>query len=279
MDNPTVSKVLAELYQCDLSCAETTSLKTQIKTLLDCHAHCGVLLPTNFVKFYRARKFVEKPTKLEELSYPPIEQALLGRANLPGRQVLYCSASPSATFFELNTKPGDFVAISTWTLNDHALIFPIGYDKAALEQLGFNKDCQEILISSSNSIKPQPEIIRFLENAFTQDITEAEEYKYKLSAAIAEYFYQIQPCCGLVYPTTAMQAEAKNFALNYELVNKQLTLESVIWYRVDEGDDSHYKVSKLACAEAFSNGVIQWRPPRTDETIHMQFTDGSRHSD
>jgi hypothetical protein len=279
MKNPTVTKLLAELCQCDLSCAEPTTLKAQIKTLLDCHAHCGILLSENFGKFYRARKCAEKPTKLEELSYPPVEQALLGRANLPGRQVFYCSANPSAIFFELNTRPGDFITISTWILKDPALLFSIGYDKEALKQLNLNQDCQEILISSSNSLEPQPEIIQFLEKAFTQNITEAEEYKYKLSAAIAEYFYCIQPYCGLVYPTRAMQADVKNFALNCKLVDKQLTLENVSWCRVDEGSDSHYKITKLACADTFTNGFIQWRQPRTDEVVHLQFIDGSRHAD
>jgi hypothetical protein len=59
-----------------------------------------------------------------------------------------------------------------------------------------------ILISSDHSVKLQPEIIRFLEKVFTQNIAETEECKYQLSAVIAEYFYHIQPCCGLIYPTT-----------------------------------------------------------------------------
>ena len=72
------------------------------------------------LEFTRVRKCCCKGSlfnNLSELIYPPAKHTKIGRANLEGEAVFYCSNDPGTSIFEVRPKLGDWIATSKFRNN------------------------------------------------------------------------------------------------------------------------------------------------------------------
>lgn len=271
INTPQIIKALKAI---DLSNVEIDYLRKKINLLFKNYTHTSIILPQGWGKLHRAIKYEKKPLNKTQLSYPPTINAKLGRANLTGNSVFYCSGDPRATFFELGAKSGDTIVLSKWIILNEILIFPIGYSEQVFKSLLSNRECPIIVPPSVRApneiIKSNIKINEFFAEKFTQIITQGNEHHYNLTATIAETFMCTATECGLVYPTIAMRANTENFVLTKELVDQCLKLVMVKWCRIDEVNGLDYKLTILECADNFNtNGEIKWRSPTQEEKKYL----------
>lgn len=265
-------QIISELEKTNLSRVPISYLQGQVSLLFRKYIHTGIEISPRWGKLHRAIKYTQLPLKINQLSYPVHTEQTpvrLGRANLPQQPVFYCSANPAATFFELNLQPAETVVVSTWVINNWIKIFPLGYTVEAFKELCSNRRCPHIIpdwVRHKNELKPgNKRIMDFFDKMFMACQNKKENFK--LSAVIAEQFLITDLECGLVYPTVAMRANAENFALTPELVDNQLKLESVQWFRIDRIENFSYTVSRLNFAKSFTpEGRINWLNREMGET-------------
>lgn len=257
-------QIIQALGKADLLRVSISYLRDQVSLLFKENIHTGIEISPNWGKLHRAVKYKELPLTTDRLSYPihsnetPVS---LGRANLPKKPVFYCSANPAATFFELNLQPTETVVLSTWSINDWIKIFPLGYTDETFKELCSNRECPLVIPRwerHKNELKPENKRVNdYFDRIF---MVKDRQENFKLSAVIAEQFLMSDLECGLVYPTVAMRANAENFALTTQLVDKKLALESAKWFRVDKVENFSYTISCLNFADNFTDdGKIDWQ--------------------
>lgn len=85
---------------------------------------------------YRGVRWKERPSRINQLLYPPIGTAALGRVNRAGVSIFYCSRAAAVVFFELHAKQGDLIALSEWAITDPLWMHNLGFHQEALQKLG-----------------------------------------------------------------------------------------------------------------------------------------------
>jgi hypothetical protein len=226
--------------------------------------------------FYRGVPWAERPTKIDQLSYPPVYKAKQGRANRAEKPLFYCSLAPTAPFPELRVKPGDQIALSEWKVKEPLWMHNLGYHQAALHKIGSqNLTMRQRLISPiKNESRANAKLRGELSLAFTKDIKTENEHHYKLSIAINEMLYDNAsplpkfpngPRCAYVaatvYPAMHLRGDADNVAIRPEFVDSSLELKSVRYILVEAVDEGRplYTLRTIAFANAFSGGDIIWQ--------------------
>jgi hypothetical protein len=122
-----------------------------------------------------------------------------------------------------------------------------------------------------------------LSEAFTDDVREGEEWRYKLPIAINELLFdgagplpinmpdgpRFEKVVGTVYPAMRMKGAADNAAIWPEFVDRFLRLKFVSYVLVEAADAERqsYSVSSLAQSDEFDGDEIIWRPGITDERL------------
>lgn len=109
-----------------------------------------------------------------------------------------------------------------------------------------------------------------ISEVFTERINREDQYKYKLTAAIAEMHYEklegeLNKFAGVLYPSMRMWANGDNLALLPLYVDAHLRFMKAIHVRVDSRDDTSFSITELDSAKALSpHGGLAWecKPPR-----------------
>lgn len=239
-------------------------VREKLEILLTGFAHTSIVIAPAWGKLHRAVKYGEKPKFIKNLWYPPKERAGLSRANLSQNPMFYCSGNPMAIFYELGLKPGDMVATTKWKLKDEILVSPLGYTADAFRRLNASRACPIVVPEDKKHMreldKTNIRIFEFIHDLFTKIVSPGDEYIYKLTAIIAEFFLTLEPDCGVVYPSIAMRANAENFALTPSLVHNRLELESVKWCRVDSVENFTFTITPLEFSDTFDkDGLLGWK--------------------
>ncbi|MGQ3892052.1 RES domain-containing protein [Legionella sp. CNM-4043-24] len=246
-------------------------LKAKLFSLLKSYHHSSIeILPDEFcIKFHRSRMVQEKPMLVSELSYPPAESVKLQRANQNQKPVFYCSGDPRASLLELGLRPGDNVVLSKWLLVKSILVFPLGYSAQIFSILGADRKCPDFFPEEFKNHNEQTKSnILLTEFIFYKFTEKGDNLTYKISATIADFFYEAQKECGIVYPSIEMSANAENFAFTTELVDNCLKPLSVKSFKVKDIQDQLYTLSPLDYADSFTaNGEIIWKGSVPDEEI------------
>src|SRR6478752_3960651 len=105
MESPQSKKYLLEkisiIENSNLSDLTIEKIVDLLLQLLD-----GIPFPVTYIaegsNLFRGIKYNEKPQKLSELSYPPLDKARIGRANREGVQTFYGASDKNVPFYELN---------------------------------------------------------------------------------------------------------------------------------------------------------------------------------
>ena len=136
--------------------------------------------------FYRGVLLLDRPSEIDQLSYPPPDRARFNRANRAGHPMFYCSVAAPAVFYELRAKQGDRIALSQWEVAEPMWMHNLGYHEAALAKLGAPDIPTRVSTYDliPNETRKNAKLRRLLSLAFTEDIPVGREHRYKQSIAI-----------------------------------------------------------------------------------------------
>jgi hypothetical protein len=225
--------------------------------------------------FHRGVPWLDRPSTIDQLSYPPPERSRLNRANRPGHPMFYCSLAAPAVFYELRAKQGDQIALSQWEVAEPVWMHNLGYHEAALAKLGApdipaRANTYDLI---PNETVKNAKLRRLLSLAFTEDIPVGQEYRYKQSIAINELLFdKAEPIplrsggpksprvAGTVYPAMQMRGAADNAVIWPEFVESSLRIQSVRYVLVEQADEANlsYTFLTIAFASAFLSRDILW---------------------
>jgi hypothetical protein len=123
--------------------------------------------------------------------------------------------------------------------------------------------------------------------AFTEDIREGQEHRYKQSIAINELLFdgasplpeyrdgpKSSRAAGTVYPAVRMRGSADNVAIWPEFVDSSLRIKSVRYVLVEAADEAtlSYTFLTLAISTAFCGKDIVWQDtllPENERRSHV----------
>jgi len=254
------------------------------------------MVPTR--PFFHGVKCDERPANICRISFPPQDKVTrYGRVNRCHQSRFYASTVEPVLFYELHAQQGDCIAVSEWELLEPLWMFNLGFHPEALRGLGAQE--QDIFLrypvthAIPNETRHNDKLRKQISRAFTEDVRDGQEYRYKQSIAIIESMSELalpfpepepglprmNKVAGAAYPTIRMRAAADNVALLPEFVESSLRIRSVRYVRVESADEkqSAFKLLSIAVTNTFSNGEIVWREnigPEIKRTKSISFEDG-----
>jgi hypothetical protein len=226
---------------------------------------------------YRGVPWPERPSAIDDLSYPPVDRVTkLGRVNRCGKPMFYCSAAGPGVFYELRAKAGDLIALSEWEIAEPLWMHNLGYHQDALRRLGASDVATRPRWNNPipNETKHNARLRRQLSLAFTEDIRDGQEYRYKQSIAINELLFgdaeplpkypdgpRFNRAAGTVYPAMRLRGSADNIAMFPDFVDTSLRIRSVRYVLVEAADEGRSSYSFLikAISHSFSGREIVWQ--------------------
>jgi hypothetical protein len=134
----------------------------------------------------------ELPKYVERISYPPADLITkLGRLNRERQSIFYASCGAPAVYYEIHTKAGDRVAVSTWALIEPVYMRNLGFHPETLKHIGgpIDGSRQRFANPIPNETASNARLRHQLSEAFTEDVPKGEEWKYKLPIAINELLF------------------------------------------------------------------------------------------
>jgi hypothetical protein len=190
--------------------------------------------------------------------------------------VFYGSLAAPAVFYELKVKEGDLVALSEWLVVEPLWMHHLGYHQDALRKLGvIDVGARQWLANPiQNESERNARLRRQLSLAFTEDVPEGQEYRYKRPIAINELLFdgasplptppdgpKSSQAAGTVYPGLKMRGAADNVAIWPRFVDSSLRIKSVRYVLVEAADEakSSYTFLTLAFADKLSDRDIIWQ--------------------
>ena len=141
---------------------------------------------------YRGVLCQQRPNKIDQVSFPPVDKVTkLGRVNRVGKPMFYCSLAGPGVFYELRAKQGDLIALSEWEVAEPLWMHNLGYHQDALRRMGAPDGAMRPRLTNPtpNENKHNAGLRRQLSLAFTEDVREGREYRYKQSIAINELLF------------------------------------------------------------------------------------------
>jgi hypothetical protein len=271
------------------------TLKQQLRGKLGGYG-VAINYPTRDNLLFRGVVCNERPQTIDRISYPPADKVTkLGRLNRIGQPMFYSSRAAAAVYYEIHAKPGQRVAVSTWEFIEPLWMHNLGYHEDSLRRIGGPADGQRLRLTNpiANETKFNAHLRRQLSEAFTEDVGEGQEERYKLPIAINEVLFDDAgplpthvsdgPRCGeaaaTVYPAMQMRGIADNLAIWPKFVDRWLRLKAVSYVLVEAADAtrSAYSISGIDMSEGVSGRELVWKGGITDERRrrgHISFEHG-----
>jgi hypothetical protein len=256
-------------------------LKRKLRTRLDDYP-----VPINDItsdnKFFRGVLWDSPPKTTDQLSYPPAHVVTkLGRLNRVGQPIFYGSCAAPAVFYELHAEQGQYIALSTWRVQEPLWMHNLGFHPDTLRRIGGTFAG----LRFSNPIRGETEasaaLRRTLSEAFSEMVPEGKEYQYKLPIAINELLFdragplptdlpngpRIDRAAGTVYPALRMRGAADNVAIQPEFADRALrpTRASFVLIEAANPETLSYTILSVAEADKFVGNEIIWREGLADE--------------
>jgi hypothetical protein len=252
--------------------------------------------PTTMNRFYRGRICTDRPRTVDDVSYPPPDKVKkLGRANRDGEPMFYCCLGAFPVFFEIHAKEGDLIALSEWAVTEPLWMHNLGYHPDALAKMGAPAPPQRsgLISPIPNETNRNYRLRHRMSLAFTQDVPEGAEYRYKETIAINELLFdraapiltrvpdgpRTERAAGTVYPTVQMRGLADNAAIWPDFVDRHLRPRSVRYIRVEVADQEslRYTFLTVVYSDKFSYKTIVWnedQAPEIERRAHVAFEEG-----
>jgi hypothetical protein len=199
-------------------------------------------------------------------------------------------------FFEIQAKQGDLIALSEWVVVEPLWVHNLGYHPDALGRLGAPVPAQHsqrwpLISPIANETNYNRRIRRRMSLAFTADVPEGEEYRYKETIAINELLFdRASPIttrsddgqrsvrvAGTVYPTVKLKGLADNVAIWPDfVVDRYLKIKSVRFIRLEAVDQQKlaYSFLTVGYSQTFFDRTIIWQEalePESERRTHVAF--------
>lgn len=160
--------------------------------------------------FTRARIHPTKRTlfpSLSDLSYPPKILTKVGRANLPGSPVFYCSDAPGTTIYEVKPKEGDWITS-----------MEIGIDKDEVELLAFGCGERTSHLYTDAMSNLDKGVNKFLDQLFRKEIVRGEEHSYFPTAFFTDGYLNNEN--GIMYPSVGSNCKGWNMIFKPDFIDR-----------------------------------------------------------
>jgi hypothetical protein len=266
------------------------SLKRYLRSKLGGYKVALADITTTENLLYRGVRWQQPPSKIDDISYPRADRVTkLGRINRIGKPVFYCSLAAHGVFYELKARKGDLIAVSEWEVAERLWMHNLGYHQDALRRMGAPDAAMRPRFTNPipNESKKNFKLRCQLSLAFTEDIRDNQEYRYKQSIAINELLFdgasplptypdgpKFSRAAGTVYPAVRMRGSADNIAMWPEFVDGSLRIKSVRYILIEAADEatSSYTLLTLAMSTTFYGRDIVWpdtHPPENKRRSHI----------
>jgi hypothetical protein len=260
-----IEKRISEIENVDLQESNIDHFNTLFSLLFRGYK-LGVPRFNKGLELYRGIPYLQKPKKLDDLSYPPIEYAKINRASREGKQIFYCSNLESVPFFELNLQVGERLVVSKWKTTRKLLVNNVGYADKNFETLKSGRKNGNWWdnvshIDKKNELDQNFIIRNYLASKYSRPIPPDNIDYYKFTIAIAEHHFSSEMFDGLIYPTIQMHGNADNFAIKKSYVDSGgLAFLDVYYIEITEVLGFKYNIKRLDWANSVSeNGEINWK--------------------
>ena len=247
-----IQYIIEEIRRLDLKVVDIDIIKKKLKPLFVGYTLRAPIYEPG-LKLYRGRVCNEKLNNTKYITYPPAKLITkYQRVNRPGQSVFYCCAGRRVPFFECFVKTGDKLILSQWKTVSRLLVNNIGY---------LNDNIMGLQPKSLDELKEANILIRnFIDEEFTKNVNEGEEYLYKITIALAEKHFSDDIFNGLLYPSIAIKGRSDNLALKPHYVDKNLMIERVEFIQIISVKGFEYKIKVLDLATSFGkDGSIEWK--------------------
>lgn len=247
-----IQDIIEEIRRLDLEFVDIDIIKEKLKPLFVGYTLRAPIYEPG-LKLYRGRACNEKLNNTKYITYPPAKLITkYQRVNRPGQSVFYCCAGRRVPFFECFVKTGDKFILSQWKTISRLLVNNIGY---------LNDNIMGLQPKSLDELKEANRLIRnFIDEEFTKNVNEGEEYLYKITIALAEKHFSDDIFNGLLYPSIAIKGRSDNLALKPHYVDKNLMIERVDFIQIISVKGFEYKIKVLDLATSFGkDGSIEWK--------------------
>ena len=270
-------------------------LKRQIRSRLDgFRKRYSVWQNREF--FYRGVVCDFLPKTISRIKQPPPSLVTKqGRLNRVAQSMFYASCGAPAVYYEIHSKVGNHIVVSTWELREPAFLHNLGFHPKSMRRIGGDRPgrVESFADPVPNETKRNAKLREQLSEAFTEDVSKDQEWRYKLPIAINEVLFdnagplptdvvdgpRLDRVIGTVYPAMRMKGVADNVAIWPEYVERFLKLNHVHYVLVEKADPDKMSYSVLSVAQSseFDGDKIIWRPGIEDERLkrgHISFEDG-----
>jgi len=222
------------------------------------------------IYLYRGR-ICDKPLNISNVIYPPQSVIkCLGRANNIGQQLFYTANSRNVPFYELSANVDDHIAIGTWKTKSKMVLNHIGFTDECKTCLKSDRDLGIIykFVTDMNNFGDSNVLLHnYLASKFTPMVKKNEEWRYKLSVAIANIFLTGNVIHGIMYPTIAMLGNADNVVLKPDFYMDSMDFVSIEYAVITKKDGMRYSWDILDSATKldksgnfmWSGRHLQWR--------------------
>ncbi len=219
-----------------------TGIRTFFKSGIDAH---GITLNPK-QKLFRGVSYNDKPTTVDKLGAPPANIVTgFQRCNRPNSPMFYCATGIGPVFYELQPSVGDKVYVSKWSVIKPD--FCVGYISPP-DLSKFDHFLTAIYL--------------FFDTKFMEPIHDDFSYRYKITAAITDFFVHenlYEPKIeGVQYTSAAYPGGAENLALLPSVVSKYLSLDYVEEWVIKQISKNGFVASADDIASNFDDGKIHW---------------------
>ena len=217
---------------------------------------CMLVSGGNFASgtfLYRVRKlekeFQNKPEIFQDIWHPKAEWVTkMGRANLVGEPMLYCSTDQVTPLHECGIVEGDCYAIIQYKVKQgtELVSYCVGNDQAVE---GLNE----------TGLINHKIITDFIVSEFTKPVGVGTEYLYKVSNVICSNFLDMPYCDAYVYPSVANYKRGWNVAIKPQSALKKIEFDCMLLCEFKgfaENRDYYFELKHKA--NAIVDGKLQY---------------------
>lgn len=281
----TVSDLIARARSLDSRTASVADYRAVFDQLANGHIF-ATITPSDGL-WYRARANIGQThfTEIQQLWCRPIEEAdqvKLGRANEPGKPVLYLANDGATALREIPFSSGGWVTVLSCRAAPNT--------KLNLQEIGLRENVRKgnlpsiyeeidrrIAAAHSQGYGDRinhPLVRSYFSEEFTRSVGHGEDHLYKPTAAIASLLMSYAECDGIAYPAVRSDKQDVNIALKPEAAGRKLEVVRVDVVQAFREPDGKIAVRLLKSSSGItSDGHISYRDAQ-GRTTDLPWIDG-----
>lgn len=294
--NPTI-QYLSEIRD-GLEHVDPTMVSRAIQDLKDKFIPTALIKKDARIDRVRINKATESFSKKDDVGYITNKEVLnnhvdYGRANLPKQAIFYGSIITKhipqprvAAYFETSQSVKELndtdvisetFTLSRWRVLEDIEVIEMIFSDEALKVNEYVKASFDDKMSALNDFQRKEHYIEqstFFSNEFARnDVGKGQNYKYKITAAYANYLWSRTGLKGITYPSVPTEYKGHNVALLPEVVDKSLKLELVGEFQFNGKNHDNLVTLKRYCKD-FGDNDSDFKWIDYDDSQDASFNEG-----